>query len=289
MRSSAAEENPLVSVIIPTFNRSSQVVEAVQSVLEQTYRPLEIIVVDDGSTDGTREHVAAYSDRCTLLSSKENRGVSAARNRGIRKSCGQFVALLDSDDLWLPDKLAHQIAFFRRHPQALICQTEEIWMRRGVRVNPRKIHRKYSGHIFSRCLPLCIVSPSAVMIKRELFDLVGLFDEQLPACEDYDLWLRIAAQHPIFLVRQPLIVKRGGHEDQLSRTVLFLDRYRIQSLCKLLQGARLTPEQWWQAAGELQKKAAVYCGGCRKRGKTDEADRVDMLVNAALKMPDSTR
>ena len=275
------EKKPLVSVIIPTFNRSSMVVEAVESVLAQSYAELEVIVVDDGSTDDTRERLRSYGQRLILVVNEKNRGVSAARNRGIRQSRGEFVALLDSDDLWRPGKIQRQLDFFSAHPRAMICQTEEIWVRRGRRVNPRQKHRKYSGYIFPHCLPLCIVSPSAVMIKRELLSRVGLFDEQLPACEDYDLWLRIAAHEPIFLLGEPLIVKRGGHDDQLSRTVPSMDKYRIESLLKLLRNERLSAEQRRQTVDELRKKARIFCQGCLKRGKTAEAERVEQLVKAA--------
>jgi len=276
---------PLVSVIIPTFNRSSMVVEAVDSVLAQTYKELEIIVVDDGSTDETGVCLASYGEYIKVISQHLNRGVSVARNQGIRRSCGDFVALLDSDDLWLPEKIERQMDFFRKHTKALICQTEEIWIRRGKRVNPRRKHRKYSGYIFPHCLPLCIVSPSAVMIKRHLLSQIGLFDEQLPACEDYDLWLRIAAHHPIFLLEEPLIIKRGGHVDQLSRTVLFLDRYRIQSLGKLLKNEELSPVQQQQAMDELKKKAHIFCNGCLKRSKIAEAEQVDRMVTAVTNRP----
>ncbi len=275
------KKKPLVSVIIPTFNRSSMVVEAVESVLAQSYAELEVIVVDDGSTDDTRERLRSYGQRLILVVNEKNRGVSAARNRGIRQSRGEFVALLDSDDLWRPGKIQRQLDFFSAHPRAMICQTEEIWVRRGRRVNPRQKHRKYSGYIFPHCLPLCIVSPSAVMIKRELLSRVGLFDEQLPACEDYDLWLRIAAHEPIFLLGEPLIVKRGGHDDQLSRTVPSMDKYRIESLLKLLRNERLSAEQRRQTVDELRKKARIFCQGCLKRGKTAEAERVEQLVKVA--------
>jgi len=274
------EKKPLVSVIIPTFNRSAMVVEAVESVLAQTCAELEIIVVDDGSTDDTRERLLSYGQRLVLVVNEENQGVSAARNRGIRQSQGEFVALLDSDDLWQPEKIQRQLDFFFTYPQAMICQTEELWIRRGRRVNPRQKHRKYSGYIFPHCLPLCIVSPSAVMIKRELFSRVGLFDEQLPACEDYDLWLRIAVHEPIFLLDEPLIVKRGGHDDQLSRTIPSLDKYRIQALCKLLQNEELSAEQRRQTVEELRKKARIFSQGCLKRGKVAEAEQVERLVKA---------
>jgi glycosyltransferase involved in cell wall biosynthesis len=263
---------PLVSVIIPTWNRAALVVEAAASVLAQDYPRLELLVVDDGSTDDTRERLAAIGDdRLRLLVNEENLGVSAARNRGIRAAAGEFIALLDSDDLWRPAKLSRQLEFFRHRPAAQICQTGEVWIRNGVRVNPRRRHRKYSGDIFRHCLPLCIVSPSAVMLRRSLLTAVGLFDESLPACEDYDLWLRIAARHPIYLLDEPLVVKRGGHADQLSRTVPRLDYYRLRSLMKLLRETPLTAEQRQLAVAELRRKAAIYLPGCRKRGRLAEA------------------
>jgi hypothetical protein len=177
---------------------------------------------------------------------------------------------LDSDDLWLPQKLSTQVKFFMDHPEAVINQTEERWIRNGVRVNPRKRHLKFSGMIFERSLALCLVSPSAVMIKKTLFNTVGTFDEQLPACEDYDLWLRVSIHYPVHLIQTPLIIKRGGHEDQLSRAP-GLDKYRIQSLVKLLEANCLTVQQKQAVTTTLKEKCAVYAGGCRKRGREEEA------------------
>ena len=221
-------QTPRVSVIIPTFDRGWCLREAVDSALAQEFTNFELIVVDDGSTDGTAELLEAYRPKVRLLR-QANRGVSAARNRGIAAARGELIAFLDSDDLWLPQKLATQVEFFRAHPEALIAQTEETWVRNGRRVNPGKRHRKRSGMIFEPSLDLCLVSPSAVMVRRELFDRVGLFDEGLPACEDYDLWLRVSCCIPIHLIDIPLIVKRGGHADQLSRA-WGLDQYRIASI-----------------------------------------------------------
>lgn len=253
----------LVSVIIPAYNRKELLQRAVQSVQDQTYKNFELIVVDDGSTDGTE---GTYR--------QPHQGVSAARNLGIRKSRGGLIAFLDSDDAWAPQKLQRQVRFFQDHPDARICQTEEIWIRNGRRVNPMKKHKKYSGMIFRQCLPLCIVSPSAVMMRRELFDQIGLFDESLPACEDYDLWLRVACRFPIYLIEEPLTIKYGGHSDQLSRTVPALDKYRIQSMLKLLDSGILTSEQKQWTLEELKKKSKIYADGCLKHGRTEEAGRV---------------
>ncbi|MEA2060794.1 MAG: glycosyltransferase family A protein [Thermodesulfobacteriota bacterium] len=245
--------SPLVSVIIPTFNRGWIIAEAVQSVLDQTYQPLEIIVVDDGSTDNTRDVLEPFMDRIILLK-QENKGVSAARNLGIQNTRGEFIAFLDSDDLWLPDKTACQIDFFKASPNAIICQTEEIWIRKGRRVNPKKKHKKPSGMIFEPSLHLCLVSPSAVMMHHSFFDIIGLFDECLAACEDYDLWLRTSLAYPVFLIERPCIVKRGGHSDQLSG-MHSLDRFRIQSIKKMLSSGKLSETQKKEALTVLKKKS----------------------------------
>ena len=261
---------PLVSVVVPTFNRAGQLGEALDSVLAQTYPHWELIVVDDGSRDETPRLLAGYGPRIRTIP-QENRGVSAARNRGIRAAQGDFVALLDSDDYWLPAKLADQVAFFQRHPALMLCQTEEIWVRNGRRVNPKTRHRKFGGMIFEKTLPLCLISPSAVMLRRALLQEVGLFDETLPACEDYDLWLRITWKYPVGLIETPLIVKRGGHADQLS-AMPELDKYRIRALVKILEQGCLSPSQEAAARVMLAEKCRVYAAGCRKRGRLAEAE-----------------
>jgi len=261
---------PLVSVIIPTFNRASMVAGAVESVLEQDYQPMELIVVDDGSTDNTSEKLAPFMERITFIR-QENKGVSAARNHGIKKSRGDLVAFLDSDDLWLPGKLSCQVDFFLQETEAVICQTQEIWIRNGKRVNPKKKHQKKSGMIFEPSLHLCLVSPSAVMMRRSVFDLKGYFDVSLPACEDYDLWLRIGATYPVFLIDTPYIIKRGGHDDQLSRNHS-LDKYRIKSIDNLIKNALLTKQQEDAARKVFYEKCRIYGQGCIKRGKTEEGE-----------------
>jgi len=263
----ANSKYPLVSVIIPTYNRAWILLEAVESVLSQTYENYELIVVDDGSTDNTRLLLKSFQDICVV--SQENRGVSAARNRGIEAAVGDYLAFLDSDDLWLPEKLDSQMEFFKTHPKAMICQTQEIWIRNGKRINPKERHRKASGMFFERSLELCLVSPSAVVIKRDLLKDVGRFDEDLPACEDYDLWLRIGAQYPVFLVDKALVIKKGGHADQLS-ALSGLDKYRIQSLKKILASNMLSKEQRKKSVAMLRKKCDIYAAGCMKRGRDEE-------------------
>jgi glycosyltransferase involved in cell wall biosynthesis len=261
--------DPLISVVIPAFNRAWTLRNAVDSVLDQAYAPFELLVIDDGSTDETPALLREYGDRIRVFR-QSNQGVSAARNRGIAAARGSLIALLDSDDRWLPGKLAAQAGFFAANPEALLCQTEELWVRNGVRVNPRRRHQKRSGMIFEPSLALCLVSPSAVMVRRRLFDQVGLFDETLPACEDYDLWLRVARRHPVHLIETPLIVKHGGHADQLSR-MPGLDRYRVQGIRKLLDAGDLSPDQESAARRVLAEKCRIYAAGCQKRGREDEA------------------
>ncbi len=269
---------PTVSVIIPTYNRGKKVIRAISSVLEQTYFDFEIIVIDDGSTDDTQSVVNQLKGPIKFISHKHNLGVSAARNSGIKISEAPFIAFLDSDDYWLPKKLKVQTEFFETHKNAVACQAEEIWIRKGRRVNPRKIHLKPSGEIFEPSLKLCLVSPSAVMLRRSLFDEIGLFDESLPACEDYDLWLRIACLYPVYLIKQYLLIKEGGHSDQLSTRYKGMDRFRIKALVKLIKSKKINNKQIISAAKELSLKCNIYGNGCIKRGKREEGKRYLQLA-----------
>ncbi len=261
-----------VSVIIPTFNRARKVVRAVSSVLYQTFKDYEIIVVDDGSTDGTREALTSVFPHIKYLSHPKNLGVSTARNIGIRASGSPLIAFLDSDDYWRAEKLSVQVEFFRQHPKAIACQTEEIWIRNGRRINPRKKHLKPSGDIFGPSLKLCLVSPSAAMLRRSLLNEVGLFDPDLPACEDYDLWLRISCLYPIYLIGEPLAFKEGGAPDQLSARYKGMDRFRIRAMAKLIKGNKLNGMQRVEVFQELSLKCTIYGNGCLKRGKKEEGE-----------------
>jgi glycosyltransferase involved in cell wall biosynthesis len=261
-----------VSVIIPTFNRAQRMARAITSVLYQTFTNYELIVVDDGSSDETSETLARFHSSITHLTHGMNTGVSAARNTGIKASGAPFIAFLDSDDYWLPNKLLEQVTFFENHPEAVACQTQELWIKNGRRVNPRTKHLKRGGDIFEASLRLCLVSPSAVMVRRSLFSEVGLFDETFPVCEDYDLWLRISCRYPIHLIDRNLVIKEGGAPDQLSRSLKGMDRFRIRSLTRLIKSGRLNGNQAEAAFKELAVKTEVYGRGCLKRGKMKEAD-----------------
>ena len=253
------------SVIIPTYNRLVPLQRAVTSVLAQTHPIDEIIIIDDGSTDKTAEWVQNLDDPRIQYLYQPNAGPAAARNLGIQKAKGEWIALLDSDDEWLPNKIKVQLEFLQKNSDYQVCQCEEIWFKNGQRINPHKKHQKHSGWIFKECLPLCIVSPSAAVFSKKLFLEVGGFDENLPVCEDYDLWLRMALRSPIMTLPEHQIVKYGGHADQLSKRHWGMDRFRVQSLEKILQQEKLTSKQKTWLLEELIHKLKILSQGFKKR------------------------
>ena len=258
----------MVSVIITTYNRRGYLKEAALSVLDQDYRDMEVIVVDDGSTDEPLKEIEGLPVKYIW---KENGGISSARNRGIEMSQGEYIAFLDVDDLWMKGKLSMQMHQMTEKG-FLVSYTDEIWIRNGKRMNQKLRHKKYSGHIFEHCLPLCIISPSSVVIERAVFDSVGLFDESLPVCEDYDMWLKICARYPVLFIELPLIIKRGGHKDQLSRSYEAMDRFRIKGLVNILSSGILNETMTMKAKEELKRKCLIVAKGAGKRGKTDDAE-----------------
>jgi len=295
---------PEVSVVIPTYNRRAMVCEAIASVRAQRGAKLELIVIDDGSTDRTADEVgviaalanAECADRMSMrLVRTGNRGVAAARNTGVAMASAPLLAFLDSDDLWMPHKLERQLAFMHTHGELAVAQTEEIWMRGGRRVNPGVRHRKRAGDIFLDSLRTCLISPSAVIMRIELFRELGGFDERLTAAEDYDLWLRILAEgHEVGLIEEPLVTRRSGDSmapnrgiaEQLSATVPAIDRFRILALLKLLADDELdatrrpdAPQRLDALRGQavcavLAEKCAVYAQGLRRRGRDRDASSV---------------
>ncbi len=218
---------PKFSVIIPVFNREKFISRAIESVLNQSYKNFELIVVDDGSTDNTSKIIKKYPIK---IITQQNRGVSAARNAGIKASKGEIIAFLDSDDEWKKDKLKIQANFFIKNPSYKIHQTDEIWIKNGKFLNKKKIHQKKEGYIFYDSLHLCLISPSAVAIKKELFDEVGLFREDFEVCEDYELWLRVTKKYPIGFSKEKMVIKYGGHQDQLSQKYFAMDRWRVKAM-----------------------------------------------------------
>jgi glycosyltransferase involved in cell wall biosynthesis len=254
-----------VSVIIPTCNRVETLPRALDSVNNQTFSDWELIVVDDGSTDNTAK-IVQQDYPGARLHLQENGGVSCARNNGVALASGEWIAFLDSDDAWLPEKLELQFSGLSRKPELRISHTDEIWIRNGRRVNQPSEYAKSGGMIYRRCLALCCICPSSVLLRRDLFEEIGGFDEAFPACEDYDLWLRITAREPVHYIDQALVRKYGGHKDQLSTTVWGLDRYRIRALEKILSEEILSPEDQFLTKETLIRKLRILVEGARKRG-----------------------
>ncbi|MDF1614643.1 glycosyltransferase family 2 protein [Desulfurivibrio dismutans] len=301
-----------VSVIIPTYNRADFLVGAIASVLAQSYPRFELLVVDDGSTDQTARVVAAWQRRLAVEIDgqvdlelepapgvalaglalapgnrprlqylyQENRGPAAARNLGIKEARYDLLAFLDSDDRYLPGKLSAQAGAMAAQPENPLSHTEEIWWRNGQRLNQKKRHRKQGGDVFARSLELCVIGMSTVMARRRLFSELGSFDETLPCCEDYDLWLRLTAHHPVLFIDQPLTEKHGGRPDQVSAQYrVGMDRFRISAITKLLQSGALNREQTELAKRELRKKCQIYGQGCLKHGRTEEGARYLALAD----------
>jgi len=264
----------MVSVIITTYNRRTFLRAAVLSILVQDYKDKEVIVVDDGSTDDSRKELEGLPVQYVW---KKNGGISSARNKGIEVARGDYIAFLDVDDLWKKKKLSTQMAMMSEEGFE-ISYTDEIWIRGGKHLNQKSIHKKYSGFIFEKCLPLCIISPSSVLMKRSVFDVTGLFDENMVVCEDYDMWLRLTARYPVLFVEKPLIVKQGGHEDQLSKRFPAMDRFRIESIARILQSDVLSEAMRSAAIRELEKKCRIYMLGAVKRGKTEEVQHYSDLI-----------
>ncbi len=260
----------LVSVIIPTRNRAHLVNRAVQSVLSQSYPHVECIVVDDGSTDDTPAVLQGWGD-AILTVYQAHQGVAAARNRGGACAKGRLIAFLDSDDEWLPSKLERQLELFCGTCHHFICHTDELWLRDNQPVPQKKKHRKQGGRFFERALKRCLISPSSVVLSRGLLDETGWFDETLPAAEDYDLWLRITAYYAVDFVPEALVIKHGGHADQLSRTVPAIDRYRVRAIQRILTHRELPPDYRDAAIRELIKKCGILAAGSAKRGNRKEA------------------
>ena len=272
-----------ISVIIPTFNRKKTLGRAIQSVFNQSLWPFEVLIIDDGSNDGTKEWVKENFQDIKFIY-QNNRGVSSARNKGIKYASGDWIAFLDSDDEWLPNKLYEQVKAIELNPEINFFHTNEIWIRNGVRVNQMKKHKKYGGYIFEKCLDICRVSPSSSLIKKEIFDDIGMFDESLRVCEDYDLWLRIASKYPVVFLDTPLIYKYGGHGDQLSKVNDGIESYRIQSLEKIIKSSVLSNEQEFIAVNTLVQKMKIYAKGLEKRNKLTESQEIKKNIQYWISM-----
>ena len=257
-----------ISVVIPSYNRKDFLKRSIDSAINQTKKPFEIIVVDDGSTDGTETMIKSDYDFVKFIKQK-NKGVSAARNIGIKVSIGEWICFLDSDDEWKKDKLEKQINAMKSNPSYKFFHSNEIWIKNGIRINQKKKHKKYGGDIFDKCLDMCRISPSSVMIDKTVFDEVGNFNEDLVVCEDYELWLRICDKYRVFFIDEPLIIKYGGHQGQLSYSIESIENHRIKALEHLILG-NLNRKNKRHAIQMLLSKLNIYLKGLVKRRKNDE-------------------
>ncbi len=268
-----------ISVVIPSHNRRDTLMRALQSVFAQTSPVDEVILVDDGSTDLSAEMVERDFPTVQIIR-QTNRGVSAARNRGITAARFEWIALLDSDDTWQTHKIAAVRECQHQNPEFVLFHSDEIWIRHGVRVNPMRKHQKSGGWIFEKCLPLCAISPSATVMRKSTLEQLGMFDESLPACEDYDLWLRLCHRYPVCYLDQALITKYGGHGDQLSHQYPAMDRFRVRSLHRLLTSAELRPEQYEAARNMLQYKLGILLKGAARHDNQALIDEFEPLREA---------
>jgi glycosyltransferase involved in cell wall biosynthesis len=266
-----------ISVIIPTYNRRESLCNALDSVLRQTYMPDEIIVIDDGSSDNTENMMAnKYPDVRYIY--QPHSGVSSARNNGILNSTNHWIAFLDSDDKWHKNKIKIQSKLLALNPEYKICHCNEIWFKNHKKINQKKKHQKNGGYIFTKCLPLCVISPSSVIIHRDIFKRIGTFDESLPACEDYDLWLRICSKYPLLYAKDKLVEKYGGHPDQLSTKYWGMDRFRIKSLANLLDSGILSDTQRKNTIDTLNYKLNIYINGAHKHNNEVAAEEFKILA-----------
>jgi len=270
-------KSPFFSVIIPTYNRKTLLKTSLESVLVQTFDDFEVVIIDDGSTDNTNKMIESYEDNRIKYIHQDNHGVAHARNRGIENSEGKFIAFLDSDDKWVRQKLQRACDFINECPAISIFHTEELWYKSGKLLNQKKKHMKPSGYVYQYALPLCCISISTAVIRQSVFEDIGIFDETLPACEDYDFWLRATHKYEVKLIKESLTIKDGGRPDQLS-SQRSLDRYRIKALEKMLLSKELNRNEYELTCQELIKKCLVFSSGAEKRGKFDESKFYKNLI-----------
>ncbi|MBI4845848.1 MAG: glycosyltransferase [Candidatus Omnitrophica bacterium] len=270
---------PYFSIIIPTYNRSDFLKKAVASVLNQSFKDFELIIIDDGSEDETESFIRTINDPRLKYIKQPHQGVSFSRNSGVKAATGSFICFLDSDDWFKPDKLKKTYDYIKRYPEYKIFHTEEIWYRNKELLTQKTIHKKPDGYVFKNALKLCCISISTAAISREIFTQIGMFDENLPACEDYDFWLRVSAEFPVKLIPEFMTEKKGGHQDQLSKKHPAMDKFRIYSIKKIIDNNRLSDEQRLLAVKELERKCIIYIKGAKKRDKSKEVAYYQNIID----------
>jgi len=262
-----------ISLIIPTYNRANLIENTLLSVFNQTIKVDEIIVIDDGSTDNTKQILEQYDIKYIF---QENQGVSSARNTGIKRAKNEWICFLDSDDIWEHNKIEKQIAFHIENQHILFSHTDELWRFNEKIIKQKKHQLKPSGYCFKENIPNTLIGASTVMCHKSVFDNVGIFDEELQACEDYDLWLRILDIYELGLIEEKLITKIAGHSGQLSFETPLMDSYRVKALLKHLKSTHKE-----EVKQELIKRCDILINGAIKYGN-DELKHHYINLKASL-------
>ena len=301
-----------VDIIIPSYNRKKFLKRAVGSVQNQSWPNWNLLIVDDGSTDGSTNIYAnsfkndssenfigysanqitdgsvqsskgcSYGNKIKIIKWKMNRGVSYARNQGLQQTTADWIAFLDSDDEWLSQKLEKQMEYAEKNPQYPLIHCNEIWLKNGKVLNQKKKHKKQGGRVFIPSVHLCCISPSAVLIKRSLFEELGLFREDFPVCEDYEFWLRITSRYDVGFLGEPLLIKHGGHEDQLSKKYFGMDYWRIKALYPYLENKNLSSEEQRELKRTIVNKSEILLKGYKKHKNFKNKKEVEEIYKQAL-------
>lgn len=263
----------LVDVIIPAYERPQLLREAIDSVLAQTLASLRLIIVDDASPLPLAEQMHLEDSRVTFLRLSRNTGPGGARNAGVAAGNAPFVGFLDSDDLWVSEKLEKQMAQFESDPALQWVHANEEWQRHGKTVLQRSEHRKQGGDFLERAFARCLIANSAVMFRRSFYEKHSGFNAHFPVCSDFELWLRMLADSPIGFLDEALVIKRAGDWPQVSSTPE-TDRYRVLALHRFYRQHKNEP-RFEELAGILFDEAIYKCQillkGAVKYGRQDRA------------------
>lgn len=274
---------PFFSVIIPTFNRANFLKRSILSVLNQTMQDFELIVVDDGSTDESSEILTELQNiRSFIVIEQLNNGVSSARNAGAKIASGDFLAFLDSDDEWLPQKLELQYNYLQENPSCKIVHSNEEWIRNSKKINQKRHHQRGGGDQFQASCQNLVISPSTVAIHHRVFLEVGGFDELYPVCEDYDLFLRLTNKYELGFIPEILTIKYAGHANQLSVSFVAMDYWRVKSLIKIIISGNLDIHQKKIATVIAIKKCEILLNGYIKHQNLEHLQEVSSFLKILL-------
>ena len=260
-----------ITAIIPTFNRRDFIIHAIKSIQNQTISVNEIIVIDDGSSDKTYDQIKNLNIKYIY---QKNKGVSCARNTAIKEAKNNWIAFLDSDDTWNNTKIQEQINYHKQHPNILLSHTNELWIRNEKIINQKAHHKKPHGFCFLDNISSCKIGISTLLIHKNVFNNIGLFDEHLKVCEDYDLWLRISKIYEIGYINKKLTTKYAGHKNQLSFSTFAIDIYRIQALEK-----HINTNYKEIIKKEIIKKCKILLAGAKKHNNKDILEKYKNKIN----------